>query len=200
MNALVINTAGRNEVLVLRGEKSYYYSSAQTALSSEELLPRIDSLLNEAELDVSDIDYFGCVIGPGSFTGIRVGVSAVRAFCYALNKPAVAVTYFDLLAYNITPPFTVMIDGGNGVAYVKNYSEQGSDEGKCVLLSAFAPEYDVVADKEFCPLAVGKVARHGAEPLKKAFLDALNRGAIGYERLIPVYLRRSQPEREPGEI
>ncbi len=64
---------------------------------SETLLINIDKFLTENDVELSDIDVFVNVSGPGSFTGIRIGLSTVKAFAYALNKKIVNISVFDLL-------------------------------------------------------------------------------------------------------
>lgn len=61
----------------------------------------IGSLLSKARLDISDIDLFSVVKGPGSFTGIRIGVTLIKGLSLALNKPVVSLISLDLLAYGI---------------------------------------------------------------------------------------------------
>ena len=60
------------------------------------LMNEIDKLLMESGWTLSDFDYFSAVVGAGSFTGIRIGISAVKGFCLALNKPALPVTSLTL--------------------------------------------------------------------------------------------------------
>ncbi|MCX4314398.1 MAG: tRNA (adenosine(37)-N6)-threonylcarbamoyltransferase complex dimerization subunit type 1 TsaB, partial [Clostridia bacterium] len=90
--------------------------------ASVSLMPAIDKLLTDAGMALSEIDAIACVIGPGSFTGIRIGVSAARAMCYALGKPAVAVNYLQSLAYNEradgVDKILCVCDGSNGTAYL----------------------------------------------------------------------------------
>src|SRR5690554_2289313 len=66
---------------------------------SQHLIPVIECLLKDAELDLKDITAFAVVTGPGSFTGIRVGLATVKGFAYALDKPIVAVTGMQALAW-----------------------------------------------------------------------------------------------------
>lgn len=68
---------------------------------SETLMPLIKQLLNECELNLSDIDLLVSDIGPGSFTGIRIGVSTCKAFSDSLNIPCVGVSSLEVLAHNI---------------------------------------------------------------------------------------------------
>ena len=64
------------------------------------LMNAIDGLLARTGWALEDFDFFSAVVGAGSFTGIRIGISAMKGFCLALNKPALPVTSFDVCAYN----------------------------------------------------------------------------------------------------
>lgn len=68
---------------------------------SETLMPLIKKLLNECNLNLSDIDLLVSDIGPGSFTGIRIGVATCKAFSDSLDIPCFGVTSLEVLAYNI---------------------------------------------------------------------------------------------------
>ena len=65
------------------------------------LVPMIDKLLKKARLKVRDIDCFAISVGPGSFTGLRIGVTTVKGLAYSLNKPIVTVPTLDVIARNV---------------------------------------------------------------------------------------------------
>jgi len=65
------------------------------------LIPTIDKVLKRARLGIEDIDCFAISIGPGSFTGLRIGVTTVKGLAYALKKRIVAVPTLDVIANNI---------------------------------------------------------------------------------------------------
>lgn len=69
---------------------------------SQTLMPFIESLLANSKTELSDIDAFAVSVGPGSFTGLRIGVSAIKGMAYGLNKPCRAVSTLLGLAYNFT--------------------------------------------------------------------------------------------------
>lgn len=69
---------------------------------SQTLMPFIESLLSNSKTELSDIDAFAVSVGPGSFTGLRIGVSAIKGMAYGLNKPCKAVSTLLGLAYNFT--------------------------------------------------------------------------------------------------
>jgi tRNA threonylcarbamoyladenosine biosynthesis protein TsaB len=66
---------------------------------AETLLPAVRQLLDQTSFAVSSVDAFACTIGPGSYTGIRIGVSAVKAMAYACNKPVVGVSTLEALVW-----------------------------------------------------------------------------------------------------
>jgi tRNA threonylcarbamoyladenosine biosynthesis protein TsaB len=68
---------------------------------SQKLMPLIDELLKEANLTLDNIDLLACSQGPGSFTGIRIGISTVKAFADVKNIPIIGVTSLESLAYNV---------------------------------------------------------------------------------------------------
>ncbi len=76
----------------------YYINTKLT--HSQTLVPMIDALLSSTKLELSDIDCFAVNTGPGSFTGIRIGVSVVKGLAMALNKPCVSVSTLESMAYN----------------------------------------------------------------------------------------------------
>lgn len=67
---------------------------------SEKLMPMINNILDECNLTLSNLDLLACSIGPGSFTGVRIGVSTVKAFCDVTNIPIASVSSLEGLAYN----------------------------------------------------------------------------------------------------
>lgn len=65
------------------------------------LMPLIKEVLTECNLTINDIDLFACDNGPGSFTGIRIGLSTIKAFCDVTQKPCVGVTSLEGFAYKL---------------------------------------------------------------------------------------------------
>lgn len=68
---------------------------------SETLLPIIRQILNETNLTLNNIDLLVCDIGPGSFTGIRIGISTIKAFTDSLNIKTIGINALEALSYNI---------------------------------------------------------------------------------------------------
>lgn len=98
MNYLLINTANEELVITLfkNGEiKSCFEAGSKK--HNEVFLPKLEELLSNANLTLDDIDEFGVVVGPGSFTGVRVGIASVKAFKDVFNKPVRAINNLQLL-------------------------------------------------------------------------------------------------------
>ena len=67
---------------------------------SQRVMPMVDQALELSEMQVGDIDLFGAVVGPGSFTGVRIGVSTVKALAHAADKPCIGIDALEALAAN----------------------------------------------------------------------------------------------------
>lgn len=101
---------------------------------SENLMPMIDEALKKAELKPTDINLIVCDIGPGSFTGIRIGVATAKAFSDSLDIPCIGISSLEALAYK--PMFLgyvcSMIDCKNDNCYFALYEKK--DDGLETLI------------------------------------------------------------------
>ena len=77
------------------------YTISNGNTHSETILPMIEASLNTLGLSVSDVDIFACSAGPGSFTGVRIGAATVKGLAFGSQKPCVAVSTLEALAYNL---------------------------------------------------------------------------------------------------
>ena len=68
---------------------------------SETLLPMVEAVLKTARVTANDIDLFACSVGPGSFTGVRIGAATLKGLSFGKDKPCVAVSTLEALAYNL---------------------------------------------------------------------------------------------------
>ena len=194
-NFLAVDTSSKYlTVLAVKGEKTVLRHLADCALKhSVVLMGEVDKALKEADLTPDECDFFAAVTGPGSFTGIRIGISTVKGFAVATGKPLVAVTAFELLAYNVEDDnFYTVIDAAHS-----HYYACGFDRDKKVVL-------------EPCYLSESEVEKLGAKkygfedlPLKNYLkLDIGNclypavmaKSAHGSDRMQALYVRKSQAE------
>ncbi len=199
MNCLAVDTSGSHlTVVIIKGEEIFVKYIEDCGLQhSITLMPTIENLLIEAGLDIKDIDFFGASVGPGSFTGIRIGVSTVKAFSYAFNKKVFKVTSFDTLAYNKKGGRNLaVIDARHGNYYVCGYDGENAvtspefvnGEGLNNLKKEF-PNILTSSDIEFevknCDLKQGFI---------NAVLGKISTATTEKESLVPLYVRKSQAE------
>ncbi|QWR77594.1 tRNA (adenosine(37)-N6)-threonylcarbamoyltransferase complex dimerization subunit type 1 TsaB [Candidatus Magnetomonas plexicatena] len=92
---------------------------------SEKLMPAIDYILKESDTTLSAIDAYVAVTGPGSFTGLRVGINTVKGFALVSGKPIISVSSFEGLALNFPfakCPVCILLDARKDDIYVAVYS------------------------------------------------------------------------------
>lgn len=181
---------------------------------SEQMMPLLDSLLSHLELKMSDIDLIGVSVGPGSFTGIRIGVAAANAMAMALDIPVVGISSLEAMAYTagetaytIVSTFDAQRDRFYFNAYRFKNSELKALEAEDVLekedLIKKLESYDKVlllGDAVFIndelPLNVKKAKRAVRYVRASSVCELAHRnyllGKTGFA--VPVYLRKSQAE------
>lgn len=94
---------------------------------SETLWTEVRSLLAELGMTIGDVDVFSVCVGPGGFTGLRVGMAAVKGFAAATNKPIIGVTSLEAAAFAASPALTVcaMVNAYKGEVYSQLFSFDG---------------------------------------------------------------------------
>lgn len=205
MKFLAIDTAG--PVVQAALSCGQYFTDADNRNASNVLMPAVDSLLTQEGWTLADVDFLACVVGPGSFTGIRIGVSAVRAMCYACRKKALGVHYLQMLAYNERADGQSKIlcvsDGSNGTAYMAEYDGSRKQIRPCVCVSmqeavAYARAYDgaVCVDEKVASSLPDAIPPDTAcKALLRAAADMAG-DACSWQELVPVYIRESQAEHD----
>ena len=102
MRILSIDTTGKVINIALSYNGRILNIERDTQLHNyESIIPLIKSILKKSRLNIHQIDYFGVCVGPGSFTGIRIGLSAMKALAYSTKKPLIAYKSLDLLAWMV---------------------------------------------------------------------------------------------------
>jgi tRNA threonylcarbamoyladenosine biosynthesis protein TsaB len=105
MNILALDsTAVSASAAVARDTHTLAEFSADNGLThSELLLPMAEATMQACSLEVADIDLFACTVGPGSFTGVRIGVATVKGLAFGTGKRCAAVSTLEALAENLVP-------------------------------------------------------------------------------------------------
>jgi tRNA threonylcarbamoyladenosine biosynthesis protein TsaB len=98
---------------------------------SAQLVPQISALLAKHEFSKADIGGFAVVSGPGSFTGVRVGLAAIKALAEVLEKPIAAISLLEAVAVSSGSRgrMIAVLDAGRGEVYAGEYDVRGDDAG-----------------------------------------------------------------------
>jgi len=104
MNILMIDTSGPacGVAVAVDGKIVCEMQLTSGKTHSQRVMPMVDQALSMCEMTTADIDLFGAVVGPGSFTGVRIGVATVKALAHAAGKPCIGVDALEALAANVT--------------------------------------------------------------------------------------------------
>ncbi len=205
MNYIFIDTAEGTRVLLRAGDK-YRYAEDLINAGAETLMPTVDRLLSESGVKLTELDAIGACVGPGSFTGLRIGLTTVKTLCYCLSKPCFAVNNLRLNAYNNDSGKVISVaDAGSNVCYIARYDgDTELDAAKCVTLDGaraaiaahkdFALSTDVKLGK-----TLGGVSGVGEREMRIA-ADKAIASTVSYTELLPLYIRKPQPERGEGDL
>ncbi len=191
---------------------------------SRRLLPAVDFLLRHLDLSLKDISALAVSIGPGSFTGLRIGLATVKALALALEVPVVAVESLAALAAQAMlseRPICPVLDARRGELYAALYRFQGEELLTLMPPTILTPE--ALGDRISEPvLFLGEGLRLHAQRLREVmgnrYLEAPSHlreaqpGALAWlaamkarrgefadpASLVPLYLRASEAERKRG--
>ncbi|MFO7982931.1 MAG: tRNA (adenosine(37)-N6)-threonylcarbamoyltransferase complex dimerization subunit type 1 TsaB [Desulfuromonadales bacterium] len=191
------------------------------ATHSERLMITVDQLLRDAGVSVGDIAAFGAVLGPGSFTGLRIGVATVKALALAVDRPLVGVTSLETLAMNApfcSLPVCALIDARKKEVYAAMYDCRNGSTPRELRPPVVMPPEELIASLEGDLLFIGdgvQVYRHfilhqmrqGAHFLPASLNDVRasqaaslawrkldEEGGVPQHGFLPVYLRPSDAE------
>ena len=222
MKILAVDSSAKScSTAVVEDDKilgSFFINTALT--HSQTLLPMIDALLNNIGDEINSIDAFAVSAGPGSFTGVRIGVAAVKGLAAPSGKPCIAVSTLEAMPYNlITENCTAVcvMDARCGQVYnalfdIKNGNITRLCKDRAVSIENLADELQKIKGKL---ILVGDGAELCYNSYKELFdniyiapensrfqnavgvaLFALNKEKITAQELMPFYLRLPQAERE----
>jgi len=221
--ALEASAKAASVALMRDGELTAQYSQCCGLTHSCTLLPMVEDMLKNTKTEMKDIDLFAVSHGPGSFTGIRIGVSTLKGLAWATEKPCVGVSTLEAMAWHGTLRgglICPVMDARRGQVYnalfeIVDGKPQRLTEDRPIALSELAAE---LASNDWTPLLIGDGAKITAEYLEKAGIEydiapanLINQSAYGVamaaqehpagtaDSLLPVYLRLSQAERERQE-
>ena len=153
MKMLAIDTSSKRcSVCILENNNvliNLYNDDEKT--HSVKLMPMIDKAFYRTGLTLNDISALSCCVGPGSFTGVRIGIATIKAFADVKNIPVIGVSSLETLAYNIkdlalesNTLICSLIDAKNNNVYCGLYSFTSS---KCNTIAIFAENINITIEK-----------------------------------------------------
>lgn len=219
-NFLAIDTGLKYlTVMAVKEGKTFYSHLPDCAMKHSVLLmEEVDKVLKQADLSPAECDFFAAVVGPGSFTGIRIGISTIKGFCLAAGKPSLPVTSFETMAYNGVDgnKLLCLVDALHGRYYACGYETAlygGSARLRAAPREIFPPSYleeaevlRLVSEENYLPCAFERLPF--ADKTQVRLLDpvaglrdsilALMRSEENFGELKAVYIRKSQAEEQLG--
>jgi tRNA threonylcarbamoyladenosine biosynthesis protein TsaB len=187
---------------------------------SERLMTAVNNTLIQSEMDLDAIDAFAVAIGPGSFTGLRIGLSTVKGLSYATGKPVVTVPTLDAFAWNFqysSYPVCLMLDARKNEVYSAVYiweDDSFSTVVECVSIKPealleklqgkvlFAGEGVLLYREKISGLmkeraffaAMDKMVPSPANVAMLGLIKALRGEYAVISETVPVYIRKSEAE------
>lgn len=197
MNFLAIDTS--NEYLTViaakNGRAEICFEPQCGMQHSVRLMGAVEETLAKAGLAPRECDFFAAVTGPGSFTGIRIGVSAAKGFCAAVQKPALGITSFQTLAYNAEGKLAAAVPAGRGFYYVCTFAADKRILGEPARIDGGALA-DLAREYTVCSYFPLPVPYRKADPAAGLLAAVCAAGKSDFGELSAFYLKKSQAEEE----
>ncbi len=203
MKILSINTAFSKSYVAVENEGIVVSSHMDSQLKqSENILGLIHKTLLEAGVKINDLDAIAVVIGPGSFTGIRIGASLAKGFCSAFSRiKRICISSLDLVAYsyakkNMDNDFWVVLNALSGNLFSCKYNKQGEKLIDPCLISETQQDQiigDVVGIEEENITLCNKHISFNCEFLLEYSKELFKNGCFSND-FTPLYMRKSQAE------
>jgi tRNA threonylcarbamoyladenosine biosynthesis protein TsaB len=200
MLILSVDTAlGQESCALLKyGEVIGFSQGTENALQAEKLFDHINEMLNKSKLKLENIDYFAADIGPGSFTGTRIGLSAILGVCMAQNKKFVGVSSLEALAYKASAAqdmdsISVALDAGKNEAYFGEFEVRGKK-----IITSYQPilvEVDKILTATIGNIKECKIqAVPTAKDIGNAAHTMIKNNIADFNRKAPMYIRKPEAE------
>lgn len=195
----------------------------QSQRSAQSLAPAMQVLFKHVGWLPTDVQCVGVTVGPGSFTGLRVGVTAAKVFAYSIGADVIGVNTLEVIAMNCSPSFnkiTTVMDAQRGEVVAQSFTRQADGD----FWTAVGPQRLIDADAWLAELTPGDVV---AGSILARLLDRLPQGVVALDKhdwhprasavgrltaryhdlgrrddpwkLVPLYSRRSAAEEKADE-
>lgn len=200
-NLIIDCSAGM--VLILDNENDIHsFIDADEKKHTDELLLKLDNLLNENNIKIGEIDNICVFTGPGSFTGVRVAISVAKGLAIGTGAKVFTCSNFDAFSYGLSGKVIIVLEGFSNNVYIRKIDEN-CEQDSCVTiqeLKEICAEYEVYATTEKMQNMLksneinAKIVKYDAI---SCFNEKIAKGeATDLNKIAPIYLRASQAEIE----
>ena len=226
MNLFALDASGKScSVAIIKDKDIIFESVLNVGLThSGTLLVQVDNAFTGTMLTPNDIDFYAVTVGPGSFTGLRIGIATIKGLAFMGKARCIEVSTLEALSYGVTIPDTVIvpvIDARRNRVYTTIYNQKGSGELIKIAEDSIVDIEDLpnmLSDIKEKIIFVGDAANICYEYTKDKILSLVTPMVDGYIKggavakvalkklksdetvsaaeLIPVYMQLSQAERE----
>jgi len=178
----------------------FMLSTGENIKHSEGLFLFVEKIMIEKKISVRDIDSFACIVGPGSFTGIRVGMSTIKGLNKALKKSILSINGFELLSNGIVNGYIVLNSTHTSCYYAKiekkNIVDMGViDKSQITEMANGQAVYILDEEQNLINLEYNniKIIENLDSLYVNSVMNKLDSGVYG--EFVPFYLQLSQAER-----
>ena len=225
MKILALDTTGlvASVALVDENKTIAEFTTNYKKTHSQTIMPMVENLKNMVDLDLSTIDYIACACGPGSFTGLRIGMATIKGLSMGANKPYVSISSLDALANSlitfdgiICPIMDALRDNVYTALYknidsklvklldctsldLSELAEILNEKGEKVIFTGDG----MFKHKEFlskninnCEFAPNHLSIIRASSLGELGMEKLKSGEVDDMNSAPLYIKKPQAQRE----
>lgn len=228
MKILAVDSTTRTACAALTedGRTLASFTSDSGPTQSERLLPMVEEVLRAARIGINEIDLFASTVGPGSFTGVRIGVAVIKGLAFGSGKPCAPISALEAMAENLFPLegiYCPVIDARRNQVYTALFCREGERlvrmtedallpidtllsmlerDGRPILLTGDAALTVRQRASQLAPtllfptLPPDLLLPSGTAVARCALRMAQAGETVSEEALAPVYLRPTQAERE----
>ena len=189
MNVLAIDCTRKAVTVAVKKKGKWFSCDAVAAPASVSVNCAIEKVLSEARLKYAAIDVYCCNVGPGSFTGIRVSVAAIKGLNFGFEKKIISVNTFELAAYNTQEAKEVLVPDNRGYFCAK------VENGATVSL----PEHIDFADKKLTGDEIVFDENGDWTQALQIVCDRKIENGEFSQDFTPLYIRKSQAEELHGK-
>lgn len=196
MNLLAAETAtGHCSVALWKDGATFLYKSEGTFhQQAEHLLPLMERILSEQKLSYSNLDALAVCTGPGSFTGVRIGLAALQGITLAIGKPLIGVSSLEAICWmahkqHNRKTIFVTLDAGRGEYYTQHFTLE-NDTPKPLTEAMLAEHASLLKQMKDPALTFVSAITPNAEAIAELAAIHFKAGRAGKKPAIPLYIRQ----------